>query len=272
MLPASVLAIGSLIAGRPPRSHLHARADLPRAAPPCCCAAPTAEPPEEQPGKLQGGDQPRELLTTLQTTSQRSRTGASTGAVQLARYAPNPRGRGGGARMPPRSTTKRQKIIALFRGAQEAIGRDDLLKARVLLRHCLEIDQADSHSWLALARLEAGAGDVRLARQLFVRGRRACPGNVHLPHAQAVLEGKLGMHGRARLRFAQAARLEPANAYVCHAWGLMEEQVPLTLTLTAPTLALALALALTLPLAVAVALALALALALTPDPNPSPNP
>lgn len=127
--------------------------------------------------------------------------------------------------MPPRSTTKRQKIIALFRGAQEAIGRDDLLKARVLLRHCLEIDQADSHSWLALARLEAGAGDVRLARQLFVRGRRACPGNVHLPHAQAVLEGKLGMHGRARLRFAQAARLEPANAYVCHAWGLMEEQL-----------------------------------------------
>jgi hypothetical protein len=150
--------------------------------------------------------------------------------------------------MPPRSTTKRQKIIALFRGAQEAIGRDDLLKARVLLRHCLEIDQADSHSWLALARLEAGAGDVRLARQLFVRGRRACPGNVHLPHAQAVLEGKLGMHGRARLRFAQAARLEPANAYVCHAWGLMEEQVPLTLTLPSPNPS---------P---------------SPSPSPSPNP
>jgi len=52
-----------------------------------------------------------------------------------------------------------------------------------------------------------------LARQLFVRGRRACPGNVHLTHAQAVLEGKLGMHGKARLRFAQAARVDPANAY-----------------------------------------------------------
>ena len=64
-----------------------------------------------------------------------------------------------------------------------------------------------------------------MARQLFVRGRRACPGNVHLTHAQAVLEGKLGMHGKARLRFAQAARVDPANAYVCHAWGLMEEQL-----------------------------------------------
>ena len=51
-----------------------------------------------------------------------------------------------------------------------------------------------------------------MARQLFVRGRRACPGNVHLTHAQAVLEGKLGMHGKARLRFAQAARVDPANA------------------------------------------------------------
>ena len=144
MLPASVLAIGSLIAGRSPRSHLHPRDAAPRAAPPRCCTAPTAEPPEEQPRKVQGGDQPRKLLTTLQTTRQRAAPSAGTGAVQLARFAPSPRGRDGGGTPLPRSSTKRQKIIALFRGAQEAIGRDDLPKARVLLRHCLEIDQVTS--------------------------------------------------------------------------------------------------------------------------------
>ena len=221
MLPASVLAIGSLIGSRPPRSQLHA----PRAAPPCCCAAPTSSEPSEEP--------PRKLLTTLETTRQRTATGAGTGAVQLARVAPNPRARGGGgAPTPPRSSSKRQKIIALFRGAQEAIGRDDLPKARVLLRHCLEIDQADSHSWLALARLEARAGDAALARQLFVRGRRACPGNVHLTHAQAVLEGKLGMHGRARLRFAQAARFELTLSLALSSTLALTLALTLTLTLT----------------------------------------
>ena len=151
MLP-SVLAIGSLIAGRSPRSHLHPRDAAPRAAPPRCCTAPSAEPPEEEPRKVQGGDQPRKLLTTLQTTRQRAAPSAGTGAVQLARFAPSPRGRDGGGTPLPRSSTKRQKIIALFRGAQEAIGRDDLPKARVLLRHCLEIDQVTScPSRLAMA-------------------------------------------------------------------------------------------------------------------------
>ena len=98
------------------------------------------------------GDQPRKLLTTLQTTRQRAAPSAGTGAVQLARFAPSPRGRDGGGTPLPRSSTKRQKIIALFRGAQEAIGRDDLPKARVLLRHCLEIDQVTScPSRLAMA-------------------------------------------------------------------------------------------------------------------------
>ena len=98
------------------------------------------------------GDQPRKLLTTLQTTRQRADPSAGTGAVQLARFAPSPRGRDGGGTPLPRSSTKRQKIIALFRGAQEAIGRDDLPKARVLLRHCLEIDQVTScPSRLAMA-------------------------------------------------------------------------------------------------------------------------
>ena len=152
MLPASVLAIGSLMAGRSPRSHLHPRDAAPRAAPPRCCTAPSAEPPEEEPRKVQGGDQPRKLLTTLQTTRQRAAPSAGTGAVQLARFAPSPRGRDGGGTPLPRSSTKRQKIIALFRGAQEAIGRDDLPKARVLLRHCLEIDQVTScPSRLAMA-------------------------------------------------------------------------------------------------------------------------
>ena len=122
MLPSSLLAIGSMVVGRPPRSHLHARAPVP-----CCCIAPTrpAVPPEDHPRS----------------------GGAGRGRVQLARVPPT-RGRGGGRsrgapRSEPRRTSSsaRSKIIALFRGAQEAIGRGDLPKARVLLRHCLEIDQ-----------------------------------------------------------------------------------------------------------------------------------
>ena len=97
-----------------------------------------------------------------------------------------------------RFSTKKQRVLQLFRRAQEAIGHDDLPQARKLLNDCLDLDVADAHSWLALARLEARAGDAGLARSLFVRGRRACPGNVRLTHAQAVLEGRLGMHGKRR--------------------------------------------------------------------------
>ena len=112
MWPASLLAIGSLIAGRPSRSQLNARST-----PPCCCTAPARPdgPPEDH-----------------------ARRGEA-GRVQLARAA-GPRRRGGGAAT-KRSPSDRAKIIALFRGAQEALGRDDLAKARVLLRHCLEIDE-----------------------------------------------------------------------------------------------------------------------------------
>ena len=168
MLPTVLAGVGSLLVrSHLPRAHLHVRATA------SCCAVPTISEPAVQPdGPHSGG-------------------GGSPSGHRRVRL-PSTQRRDGSRRSP----SKKQRILALFRRAQQAISNDDLPEARQLLHGCLEIDRADAHSWLALARLEARAGDAGLARTLFVRGRRACPGNVRLTHAQAVLEGRLGMHGR----------------------------------------------------------------------------
>ncbi|KAI0564125.1 TPR repeat containing protein [Gracilaria domingensis] len=147
----------------------------------------------------------------------------------------------------------RRQVRAIFERAKEEERNGNLNEARILLRQCLDLDKQDSHSWLALARLESRAGGVSLrnlphnnqndndserpshssnaargteiARSIFKLGLDECPNSVHLIQAWAVLEHRCGNRDIARQLFARGLALEPDNAYVSQAWGLLEQRV-----------------------------------------------
>eukprot|EP00966_Prymnesium_polylepis_P048709 1127475-Prymnesium_polylepis.1 len=145
----------------------------------------------------------------------------SVGAVELP---PKPQTDGAldGHKVPISRATK-GRVIGMYRQAQRHMRKGALGDARSLLRKCLRIHPVDAHSWLTLARLEASDGDVALARQIFERAHAACPSNVRLVHAHAMMEQRSGQHGEARRLFADATSLQPASAHVSHAWGAFEE-------------------------------------------------
>eukprot|EP00178_Gracilaria_changii_P003659 TRINITY_DN1549_c0_g1_i1.p1 TRINITY_DN1549_c0_g1~~TRINITY_DN1549_c0_g1_i1.p1 ORF type:complete len:1156 (-),score=158.64 TRINITY_DN1549_c0_g1_i1:231-3698(-) len=147
----------------------------------------------------------------------------------------------------------RRQVRTIFERAKEEERNGHLNEARILLRQCLDLDKQDSHSWLALARLESRAGSVssrgaalnrqndndsdhhrhppsaargtELARSIFKLGLEECPNSVHLIQAWAVLEHRCGNRDIARELFARGLALEPDNPYVSQAWGLLEQRV-----------------------------------------------
>jgi len=121
-----------------------------------------------------------------------------------------------------RSAAK-HRLITLFRRARDAQNRGAIGQARSLLKYCLQLETSDSHSWLALARLEASAGNEDVARALFEEACSKCPNNVRLLHAHGVFEAHNANPEVARACFEASERLERGNAYVCHAWGQLEE-------------------------------------------------
>ena len=149
----------------------------------------------------------------------------------------------------------RDKIKSMFKTAKnmERIGR--WRKASQILRDILEIDPKDSHSHLALARLESRReqnGKIKqtdisfssnkkkshtkndenedspfkdnAARNAFRHGTKMCPKSVHLWQAWAVYEQELGNNEKAAELFRKALELDDCNPYVCHAFGLMEKR------------------------------------------------
>ena len=64
-----------------------------------------------------------------------------------------------------------------------------MLSQRLLMR-CLELNPYDSHSWLALAQLEAKLGNIDRARDVFQQSVVRCPNNVYILHAWGHLEQK----------------------------------------------------------------------------------
>lgn len=147
----------------------------------------------------------------------------------------------------------RRQVRTIFERAKEEEKNGNFNEARALLRQCLDLDKQDSHSWLALARLEARAGGVALrnhsnavhaetdsdqqslapsaargteiARSIFKQGLEQCPSSIHLIQAWAVLEHRCGNRTTARELFARGLALEPDNPYVSQAWGLLEQRV-----------------------------------------------
>lgn len=116
-------------------------------------------------------------------------------------------------------------------------------EAHSLLEKILKKNPKDSHSHLAIARLEArreGGQGVAIiskssvdqkdgltkAQAAFERGTDACPGNIYLLQAWAIYEQQnRGDMERARELFEEAVAVDPHNPYVCHAYSLMERKL-----------------------------------------------
>lgn len=80
------------------------------------------------------------------------------------------------------------QVFKMFHRAQFLIKNGDNAVAQRLLLRCLELNPFDSHSWLALARLEAKLGNIDRAREVFSESITRCPNNVHILHAWGHLE------------------------------------------------------------------------------------
>jgi len=134
-------------------------------------------------------------------------------------------------------------IRSMFQTAKTMERQGRWGEAQNLLEAILEKNPKDSHSHLAIARLEArreaGQGASRTtassdnqrdgptkAQIAFQRGTTACPGNIYLLQAWAIYEQQnRGDMERARELFEEAIGVDPLNPYVCHAYSLMERKL-----------------------------------------------
>eukprot|EP01036_Dinobryon_divergens_P030333 gene30333-39562_t len=117
------------------------------------------------------------------------------------------------------------QVFKMFNRAKFLMRHGDNPIARKLLIRCIELNPYDSHSWLALARLEARVGNADMARKVFTDSNEKCPRNIHLLHAWGHFEQKHGNVERARELWSQAYFLDPLNAYVSHALSNLERRL-----------------------------------------------
>ena len=66
------------------------------------------------------------------------------------------------------------------------------------------------------------AGDTDKAREVYLRGTKACPKAASLWMSAADLEDKSANVTDARRFYCEAAMADPRNPSVWHAWGCME--------------------------------------------------
>ncbi len=116
------------------------------------------------------------------------------------------------------------QVYKMYQRARYLLKQGDNAVAQRLLMRCLELNPYDSHSWLALARLEAKLGNIDKARELFTQSMIRCPNNVHILHAWGHMEQKYGNESLARDCWSKAIELDPDNAYVCHALSNLEKR------------------------------------------------
>ena len=134
----------------------------------------------------------------------------------------------------------RNSIRIMFQTAKTMERQGRWGEAHTLFEKILQKNPKDSHSHLAIARLEArreGGHNVSpdlskkqefptKAQIAFQRGTDACPQNIFLLQAWAIYEHQnRGDMKRSRELFDEAVRVDPHNPYVCHAYSLMERQL-----------------------------------------------
>ena len=113
-------------------------------------------------------------------------------------------------------------------------------EAHTLFEKILKKNPKDSHSHLAIARLEArregiqgASGELSKNQEFptkaqiaFEKGTKACPQNIFLLQAWAIYEQQnRGDMKRSRELFDEAVGVDPHNPYVCHAYSLMEKKL-----------------------------------------------
>lgn len=114
------------------------------------------------------------------------------------------------------------QVYKMFQRAQTLSHEGQNTVALKLLRRCIELNPMDSHSWLALARLESKLGNTDKARSSFEESLTHCPRNIHILHAWGHMEQKQGNSSYAKMIWSEALSLEPLNPYVCHALSNLE--------------------------------------------------
>ncbi len=80
------------------------------------------------------------------------------------------------------------QVFKMFQRAQYLSRNGDNVVARRLLLRCIELNPYDSHSWLALARLESRWGNVDKAREIFAESIEKFPNNIHILQAWGHME------------------------------------------------------------------------------------
>lgn len=152
---------------------------------------------------------------------------------------------------PPRYHRQGNDLRSMFRAAKQFEKYGEWQKACHLYNKILQNHPTDSHSHLALARLEAKRERKRRivhvaspssqlaiaktipisnrrrgsAKKFFERGTTLCPDSIHLWQAWAVYEESCSHVNRARQLYEKALQIDPFNPYVCHAYGLMEKKM-----------------------------------------------
>lgn len=137
-----------------------------------------------------------------------------------------------------RKYLKRNTVKTMFQTAKRIERQGRWGDACSMYEEILRKAPMDSHTHLALARLEArrepksrikeagnGTTIITKAQQVFINGTSTCPNSVHLWQAWAIYEESRGDTDRARELFEEALGLDPYNPYVCHAFGLMEKKL-----------------------------------------------
>ena len=159
---------------------------------------------------------------------------------------------------------KKRKVRYLYTKARSLEKRGMWREASDILTYILEIKPNDSHSYLALAKLQSrrerggqqrsknnvgiDSGttnrlqDVDIpstssddndkqtshkyqnARQIFQVGTTNCPQSIHLWHAWGMHEVSCGNIHKAKELFNVALTIDPYNGYVNHAYGMLEIQ------------------------------------------------
>jgi tetratricopeptide (TPR) repeat protein len=137
----------------------------------------------------------------------------------------------------------RNSIRIMFQTAKTMERQGRWGEAHNLLEKILQKNPRDSHSHLAIARLEArregGQGATAATQEAsktqqfqtkaqiaFERGTKACPRNIFLLQAWAIYEQQnRGDMERARELFEEAVDVDSHNPFVCHAYSLMEKKL-----------------------------------------------
>jgi len=120
---------------------------------------------------------------------------------------------------------QRRIYNSLYREAQRHAAQGEYTEARQIYSKLTQSFPYDGRFWLAFAQMEARAGRLDIARQLFRQGAESNESSKsHLFHAWAVLEERSGNADKARELFQQVLKIDPYDPLAYQALALLEDR------------------------------------------------